>query len=395
VARGDIAAGDAPTQAARMTKPWLLLAVAAIGCGDNHPTTSPDAPVSPAPDATTGGDAEPPPAAGITFYDYAIAVDVTPDGRTAVFEDLSTGRVQAIVIDTVTGAIATPIDAGDPSGALVTGIASTGRMTAMHGDDAIEAGVLDGTTWRDLPSPYTTACDPQFGGAWDVSADGSVVVGFMWNGCNPVAFRWLDGAAAVTPLDVLGARNGAGTPTNRATVVSDDGKVAAGFAENLQLDRSPAIWDANGHGQLLDPAEQDAPGEILSINADGSRVAGVWALDGFTWTSAGGRVAIPRLDVSLPSDPVYPNAMSADGSLVFGGVGDAFFTIPFAFVWSDAAGTRDLTALARDAGLAIPADTILNSVLGASADGRVLIGTAMTGDGTPKTFALRLPATAL
>ncbi len=33
-------------------------------------------------------------------------------------------------------------------------------------------------------------------------------------------------------------------------------------------------------------------------------------------------------------------AMSGDGSLVLGGIGDSFFTIPSAFVWSEAAGTR-------------------------------------------------------
>ena len=368
-----------------------LISIALLGCGGSHDESLPDAAVSP--DAPADAAAPPPP--GITFFDYAIAVDVTPDGRTAVFEDLSTGRVNAIVVDTVTGIAAAPIDAGDPSGALVTGISSNHRMTAMHGDTSIQAGVLDGTTWKDLPSPYATACDPQFGGAWDISADGAVVVGFMWNGCSPVAFRWVDGDAAVTPLQVLGAAMEAHAPTNRATVVSDDGKVAAGFAENLMLDRSPAIWGPDGHGQLLDAADQSAPGEVLSISADGGRVAGIWALDGFTWTSAGGRVAIPRLDASLPGDAVYPNAMSADGTLVFGGIGDAFQTVPLAFVYSDAKGTRDLTGLARAAGLAIPADTVLDSVLGASADGTVLVGTATTGAGAAKTFVLRLPATAL
>jgi uncharacterized membrane protein len=379
-----------------MTKWLVLVSMTALGCGDNHAgTTSPDGSVSVRPDAPPSPDGTVTPPPGVTFFNYAIAVDVTPDGRTAVFEDLSTGRANAIAVDTVSGAIAAPIDAGDPSGALVTGIASTGRMTAMHGDATIEAGVLDGTSWSDLASPYSTGCDPNFGGAWDISADGKVVVGFMWNGCNPVAFRWVDGAAAVTPLHVLGASSDMHPPTNRATVVSDDGTIAAGFAENLMLDRSPAIWNADGTGHLIDATDQTGPGEVLSINADGTHVAGIWANDGFTWTSAGGRVAIPRLDSSLGGDPVYPNAMSADGRLVFGGIGDAFFSIPFAFVWSDAAGTRDLTTLARNAGLAIPSDTLLDSVLGASADGTVLIGTATSGDGTPETFMLRLPASAL
>jgi hypothetical protein len=41
--------------------------------------------------------------------------------------------------------------------------------------------------------------------------------------------------------------------------------------------------------------------------------------------------------------------------------------------------------------LPIASDTILNSVLGASADGSVLVGTALFGDGAAKTYMLRLP----
>ena len=37
-------------------------------------------------------------------------------------------------------------------------------------------------------------------------------------------------------------------------MVSDDGKVAAGFAENT-LTRSPAIWGADGAGFLIDPTD--------------------------------------------------------------------------------------------------------------------------------------------
>jgi hypothetical protein len=79
-------------------------------------------------------------------------------------------------------------------------------------------------------------------------------------------------------------------------------------------------------------------------------------------------------------------------------MGSAFSSIPIAFVWSAAKGSRDLTTLARDAGLAIPTDTQLGSVLGASADGTTLIGIATTdlnGAGLQKAFILRLPASAL
>lgn len=409
MAPADIAAGRAPLQGAAMKLGLAVVvefvavvcvvavtAVSGAGCGDNRASSLADA--SPGHDLADGrtDGAVVPPAPQITFFDYLIAVDVTPDGTLAVFEDVSTGRANGIVVDTITGEIGPPIDAGDPSSALVTGIASNKHMTAIHGDATFGAGIYRGGSWLDLASPYSSDCDPQVGGAWDISADGAVVVGMMWDGCTPVGFRWTEGASAVTSLQVVGATSGAsGKPVNRASVVSDDGEVAAGFAENLMLDRSPAIWRADGSGQLLDAADQTAPGEVLSISGDGSRVAGIWANDGFSWTAAGGRVALPRLDSSLPSDPMFPNAMSADGSLVFGGIGDAFFTVPTAFVYSDASGTRDLATVARDAGLSFPTDTLLNSVLAVSADGTVLVGTATTADFSSKTFVMRLPGSAL
>ena len=121
----------------------------------------------------------------------------------------------------------------------------------------------------------------------------------------------------------------------------------------------------------------------------GTRVAGILGNDGFTWTAATDMVAIPRLDIALPSDPVYPNAI-ANGT-VFGGIGNAFFSVPIAFAWTPSAGTRALADLATAAGIALPEGTILNNVLAASADGTVLIGTAMDADFLSHTFVLRLP----
>ena len=180
-------------------------------------------------------------------------------------------------------------------------------------------------------------------------------------------------------------------PTNRATVVSGDGAITAGFAESALVDRLPARWTADGHGEVLVPLDGDAPGEVLSISADGSVLAGTWGFDGFTWTEAAGVQILPRLEGPLPSDPVFPNAMTADGRTVFGGVGSAFFTIPTAFVWTAADGMRPLTALTTAAGIELPEGLVLTSVLGASADGTVLVGIAMDADAATHSFVLRLP----
>jgi probable HAF family extracellular repeat protein len=253
--------------------------------------------------------------------------------------------------------------------------------------------------WVDLGSPHTAGCGAdEVSAAFDISADGKVVVGMTWNGCTPDAFRWSDasGTGTFATLEVLGTPSPGSTnpPTNRATVISDDGTVAAGFAQNGGADRSPALWLADGSGEMLDPANTDVPGEVLAIDADGTTLAGNWGYDGFVWTRSGGVTWLPRLDISLPSDPIYPNATDASGTLVFGGIGNAFFSIPTAFVWSAAAGTRALADIAAAGGVPVPEGVVLNSVLGASSDGTVLIGTATDADFALKTFVLRLPATA-
>jgi len=363
----------------------LLLAA----CGDNLSLADPgdDAPPPPPP---------PPPPPGIQFLDFALAIDITPDGRYAVFESFTSSAAIVQVYDTILGETVDETELGDPSRNVATGVSATRRISALHGMP-VQAGIYsDATGWVDLGSPHAAGCgSDEISGAFDISADGHVVVGLAWNGCTPDAFRWSDatGTGTFTPLELLGTSfpdTPATPPVNRATVVSRDGRIAAGFAQLGNIDRSPAVWRADGTGFLLDPTATDTPGEVLSIAADGTLVAGISGNDGFTWTAATGMVAIPRLDVALPSDPIYPNAI-VNGT-VFGGIGSAFFSIPIAFAWTPSAGTRALADLVTAAGIALPEGMTLNSVLAASADGTVLIGTAMDADFLQQTFVLRLPA---
>jgi uncharacterized membrane protein len=311
-----------------------------------------------------------------------------------VFEDLTSEAATVYYHDTITGETVEMVDVGDPSRTMATGVSNNGSLSALH-DQPVQAGLWsEPTGWTDLGSPHAAGCgSDEISGAFDVSADGSVVVGLAWNGCSPDAFRWTE-SGGFQSLQLLGTGFGANPPTNRATVVSDDGRIAAGFAQNGNIDRSAAIWNADGTGFMIDPLNHDAPSEVLSISADGHQVAGVIGFDPFLWTPGTGIVTLPRLAISLPGEPMFPNAMSADGSLIFGGVGDAFFSIPTAFVWSPAAGTRALADVMVAAGIELPEGTILNSVLGASADGTVLVGTAMDVDFFSKTFVVRLPPTA-
>ncbi len=218
--------------------------------------------------------------------------------------------------------------------------------------------------WTILASSFDAGCDANLGGAFDISDDGGVVVGLMWDGCRPAAFRWT-AAEGVVPLDVLGegSEGSSTSQSNRATVVSGDGLVSAGFAALSTLDRSPARWSADGSGQLLDPDNSESPGEVLSIDRTGGTLAG---------------------------DPVYPLAMSDEGAVVLGGVGSEFFTTPIAFVWDAEHGMRSLQPLVEAAGIAIEDGWLLTRVVAVSDDLQVIVGRGFDADYQTQTFVLRL-----
>jgi hypothetical protein len=346
----------------------------------------------------TGGAEVPPPPPGIEFLDLIRPIDLTPDGTVALIEDVVSLEVEAYLYDTVAGELAFETKVGDPLHDFSTGISATGRISALHGVP-VQAGVwTEANAWVDLESMHPAGCDQAIAGAWDVSADGSVVVGMVWNGCSPEAFRWSDagGEGVYTPLEVLGSsfEGSSNAPSNRATVVSDDGSTVAGFAQNGPIDRAAAVWHADGSGELLDPNEADWPGEVLSISADGKTMAGTRGYDGFVWTAEDGMQSLGKPASAEAVMISYPNAVAAGGALIFGAFGDPWMTLPEAFVWTEAEGMRKLVDIVVAGGLEIPEGWVLTNVLAASADGSVALGSAYDADGNSKSFVLRLPVSA-
>ena len=257
-----------------------------------------------------------------------------------------------------------------------------------------EAGLWsEATGWEKITSPFAAGCDMDNGGGFDVSDDGTIVVGLLWDGCVPAAFRWT-AAGGVQVLDILGEpyEGSPNAPVNRASFVSGDGQVAGGFAAYGALDRSPARWTADGHGELLTPDDHEQSGEVLAIDYDGSTLALLRGYDAYLWTETGGLVSLGRLKSMLPTDPVYPNALSADGQVAFGGVGSEFFTVPSAFVWTEASGMRSVQEVAQAAGVVIDEGYWLTNVMAVSDDGTVLLGRTFDADFAVKTFVMHVPA---
>ncbi len=372
------------------------LAVMCSGCGDDHKLKPADAAIGLDAADATAPDA--PLAPGISLLAYPVAVDLTPDGRTALFENFNGAGVDVILYDTIAGVGAVKTTLPDSSADFVTGIAQNGTVAGLYGNPVDGAVWTDAGGWNVYPQKYDPGCDINHSGAFDISDDGTTTTGLLWHGCNTEAFRWTDtgGTGTMVGLQVIGTPSTGFSPSNRGSAISKDGKVIAGFAANGSLDRTPAMWDASGNGTLLIPdldgtPDTEAPGEVLAMNADGTVVAGILGGEGFVWTP-GGLEMMTRLAGTMPGDNVYCNAVTADGRLVFGGVGDNFsLDPPVAFVWSQAIGMRSLTDAVTAAGITLPPNLALQSVFAASDDGTVLIGTA--ADLTSfYSYVLRVPA---
>jgi len=354
----------------------------------------------------------------IVFFDVGagdLRLDLTSDGKLAMIEDSPTGDVY--LYDTATGALAKQTNvAGDPSTVQATSISGSGnRISALHGASSIVAGVWDScaASWMDLANTNPAGCmgpPDNESAAFDLSKDGSVVVGDVWtSSCTVDAMLWTEASSAWTPtaLQHLGMAGG----NNRATVVSDDGTVIGGFAQQPAADRSPAVWTSSGTGQLLDPTGQ-VTGEVMAVSPDGKMVAGQWNTvtdagdadnTSFAWTQTGGLVLVGTLPNPQSQDFVWPLAIAANDALILGSAGDPSWandlngTEEFAVAWTKAAGMRKLQDIVAAQHITLPAGYDLTGIDAASADGTVILGFA-TDMNDPNlaqhTFVLRMPVSA-
>ncbi len=159
----------------------------------------------------------------------------------------------------------------DAVGVSENGNFIVGDIPNPEGDGAEVAGRWRGALqgWQGLGYlPDALQC-PSRSNSYEVSADGTTVVGLSWDGCSGRAFRWVAGAGPMVELESLANGN------NRASVVSADGNTVAGFAQGV-FSRTPALWDGpSAAGMLLDPTGE-VVGEVHGMSDDGSVLLCEW-----------------------------------------------------------------------------------------------------------------------
>ena len=199
--------------------------------------------------------------------------------------------------------------------------------------------------------------------AFDVSADGSVVVGTSVGG---LPFKWTQASGMIA----LPGSGFASRPSGDAHAVSADGSVIVGHDWDYAL-----LWSGDGEPLDLGFVPESHFGDAWGVSADGTTVVGRSGDQAFRWTQQTGMIGLGHLF----SDQYwgYGLGVSADGAIVVGYAGSGVEQV--ATIWDPIHGLRPLQDL-----LESKLDLTgwhLFSANAISDDGRTIVGAGVDPDG--------------
>lgn len=272
---------------------------------------------------------------------------------------------------------------------------ASGQVANVSGDGQICVGELQvdgvgvaatwvpGGDWTPLAAmPGGESCDAFFSSGDALDTDGDVAVGLAWvPGCRAEAFRWTEDGGT-TGL-------GRSAPSSsRAYDVSGDGSVIVGWDEHPDFGyRRPALWQEGVSGPQHFVGEEPA-GEASGVSTDGQRICGTKDGFAFYYDQNAGLIDIG----ALPGETWGSTATGvADDGTVVGFSGDPFFSFPAAFIWTQQGGIQKLQERLVALGVDV-AGYYLYTATSVSADGRVIAGCAIDPSGfwfVP--YVVRLP----
>jgi probable HAF family extracellular repeat protein len=307
---------------------------------------------------------------------YSDALAISGDARTIVGVGTSIYGRQTVVW----------IDGEGPN--LLTGV--TGSPVALSHDGTVVAG--NGPAFRAVDGvQIALGTPPNHSSTFvrGVSADGSVVVGFV-DGPGSEAFRWTANQGFEGLDDLPG-----GNFLSSAYAISADAStvVGQGFSEDaLGESRGEAFRYRDDIGMVgLGFLPGDNHSLATAVSANGSVVAGL-SVSGsglsrpFRWTETTGMV---ELGAGYSASSV--TGMSADGSVVVGIGGPCGSGIGSVLVWNTATGDICLYDELLSAGAETVRDWKLYLVGGISANGTTIVGQGINPDGEQEAWMARVP----
>lgn len=352
---------------------------------------------------------------GPAFFPTFCVVDMSGDGETVLFRDALWTEAGGMV----------PIE-GPPGGFQVSALSDDGstvvgniRLMDPPLGPRNEAAIwLGGDQWQPLGGlPGATPCGTSYTSAFDVSADGSKVVGLAWIGvsCKDSAhgFEWTEATGMVDLGAIVDGR------ASRANVISADGAVIAGWSDSSFGTRYGAMMDGDGWQWFEGgPESPNLVGEATGINSDGSVIVGGNYADGsnplslfeaWMWTADTGVVSLGTAK-GLRGDIVdgqhYSRDVSDDGGVVVGQTTLFNLGEQWATIWLEGTGMDMLQNYVRENTDPASAAVICDAERGplqpctdwdfwntaaVSNDGKTIVGTGRNPDGMWEAFMIKRP----
>jgi uncharacterized membrane protein len=262
--------------------------------------------------------------------------------------------------------------------------------TAIVGDKPVHGHLtaakwLGGTRWKSLGGYAGSQGCPDISNAYAVSNGGKTVVGLGWDGCKATAFRWTKGTGVVS----LGSLDG---QASRADDISADGSVIVGWDDSPIGERRGAIW-VNGTERLLSPSGTFL-GEAEAVSANGRVVVGgnagkgIYRRQAYRWTANKGVTLLGRFRGSGSGQWGIADALGVtdDGGVIVGFSGGRRRT---AFVWTRATGMVKLEDYLRSLGVTGFKGWRLDTAIAISGDGSTIAGWGYRPDGHVQSWIVR------
>ncbi len=249
------------------------------------------------------------------------------------------------------------------------------------GTGAMAPAVYENGAWTFLPlrpdavAPCGTGLNALWGSSYDISGDGSTVVGLSYaNGCSQTVVGNIRGfkttAAGTEVLPKVDSENRAG----RANTVNYDGSLVAGWGDSAVVGgRNGCYWIDGVAYPIL--ASAGPAGEVLDITRDGVYMGGSssnpgTARNAWRFSQSGGTEILGQLTGGRTSSA---GAISDDGRVIGGWTDTILSRIPT--IWTPELGWSNFNTFMNAQGLYAQDMAIFNSTA-ISADGRTITGFA-------------------